>query len=202
MCNCGPPVPVTPAASPTSSTSKSSSNTGVIAGVVGGILGVIVVGVLIGILICCCVRKRKAKADKFTELPTHQYSTGSGGTNGAAVMVDAGSVQGAKPYSLAEITAATQNFNKKIGEGGFGPVYYGKLAGGREVAVKVSDANSRQGVNEFNNEVPAAPLLFLCSPVFYFFILIQERESKASCYENCQHCSYQGFTHVTGHNIV
>lgn len=74
----------------------------------------------------------------------------SGGSGGG--MVDT-SAQGAKPYSLAEITRATEDFNKKIGEGGFGPVYYGKLATGKEVAVKVSDGNSRQGVNEFNNEV-------------------------------------------------
>lgn len=148
-CNCGPAVVVPPTASPGTNTSKKKSNTGVIAAVVGGILGVVLVGCLLGVFIW---KKEKTKADKLSALPTNQFSHGSGGTNGNAAMVD-GSVQGAKPYSLPEITAATQNFNKKIGEGGFGPVYYGKLAGGKEVAVKVSDANSRQGVNEFNNEV-------------------------------------------------
>jgi len=119
---------------------------------VGGILGVVLIGVLLGVF-CCVRRRRRANAKKFSELPSHQFSSGGGGAaKGGAAMVE-GSAQGATPYSLAEITAATQNFNKKIGEGGFGPVYYGKLANGREVAVKVSDANSRQGVNEFNNEV-------------------------------------------------
>nr|XP_024397036.1 probable LRR receptor-like serine/threonine-protein kinase At1g67720 [Physcomitrium patens] len=61
--------------------------------------------------------------------------------------------QGAKPFSHPEIKAATSNFSKQIGSGGFGPVYYGKLANGREVAVKVSDVNSHQGAAEFNNEV-------------------------------------------------
>lgn len=61
--------------------------------------------------------------------------------------------QGAKAYSLAELASATNTFKSKIGEGGFGPVFLGKLADGQEVAVKVSDANSRQGTQEFNNEV-------------------------------------------------
>ena len=89
---------------------------------------------------------------------------------GATVLTMEGSNQGAKMYSLAEITAATQNYNRKIGEGGFGPVYYGKLPSGKEVAVKVSDANSRQGVNEFNNEVSTAFYPELCHsylPVIY-----------------------------------
>lgn len=60
---------------------------------------------------------------------------------------------GAKPYSLPEIIAATQNFEKEIGRGGFGPVYYGKLHDGQEVAVKVLDVASRQGSTEFFNEV-------------------------------------------------
>ncbi|KAG5149669.1 hypothetical protein JHK82_016550 [Glycine max] len=41
-------------------------------------------------------------------------------------------------FDLLTITAATDNFllNNKIGEGGFGPVYKGKLEGGQEIAVK------------------------------------------------------------------
>ncbi len=147
VCNCSQVIP--PSTPPSSK--KKSSNTGVIAGVVGGILGVAFIGALL--FVYCCIRKRKkAKADKSMELPNHHVSNGGGGMNNGAVAMGNGSVQGAKPYSIAELTSATQNFNKKIGEGGFGPVYYGKL-GAREVAVKVSDANSRQGVNEFNNEV-------------------------------------------------
>ena len=61
--------------------------------------------------------------------------------------------QGAKAYSYPELVSATNNFKSKIGEGGFGAVFLGKLANGQEVAVKVSDPNSRQGAQEFNNEV-------------------------------------------------
>lgn len=40
-----------------------------------------------------------------------------------------------------------------LGRGGFGPVYYGKLASGQEAAVKVSAKGSNQGFKEFINEV-------------------------------------------------
>jgi hypothetical protein len=60
---------------------------------------------------------------------------------------------GANPYSLAEVTIATDNFKIQIGKGGFGPVYYGKLEDGQEVAIKVLDVKSSQGPSEFFNEV-------------------------------------------------
>ncbi|KAG4916302.1 hypothetical protein JHK87_053859 [Glycine soja] len=40
-------------------------------------------------------------------------------------------------FSYSEIENATNNFEKKIGSGGFGVVYYGKLKDGKEIAVKV-----------------------------------------------------------------
>lgn len=55
--------------------------------------------------------------------------------------------------SLAKIRQATKGFQKILGKGGFGEVYYGKLADGREVAVKVLSAGSSQGNKEFYNEV-------------------------------------------------
>lgn len=63
-------------------------------------------------------------------------------------------------FSLRELRVASKNFSKKIGEGGFGPVYYGKLADGQEVAIKVSNGISKQGQSEFFTEVgtPTAKL--------------------------------------------
>ncbi|KAF8029065.1 hypothetical protein BT93_E1668 [Corymbia citriodora subsp. variegata] len=53
------------------------------------------------------------------------------------------------------IRAATQNFSNecKLGEGGFGPVYKGTLANGKEIAVKRLSRSSGQGLIEFKNEV-------------------------------------------------
>ncbi|XP_061368994.1 G-type lectin S-receptor-like serine/threonine-protein kinase At4g27290 [Gastrolobium bilobum] len=56
---------------------------------------------------------------------------------------------------LSTIASATNNFsvNNKIGEGGFGPVYKGRLASGKEIAVKRLSRSSTQGMIEFKNEV-------------------------------------------------
>ncbi|GAY58792.1 hypothetical protein CUMW_189640 [Citrus unshiu] len=50
---------------------------------------------------------------------------------------------------------ATRHFSdeNKLGEGGFGPVYKGILAGGKEIAVKRLSGSSGQGLQEFKNEV-------------------------------------------------
>ncbi|KAJ6742595.1 hypothetical protein OIU85_016657 [Salix viminalis] len=57
-------------------------------------------------------------------------------------------------FTSFEIEDATKKFEKKIGSGGFGVVYYGKMRDGREIAVKVLTSNSYQGKREFSNEVP------------------------------------------------
>lgn len=55
--------------------------------------------------------------------------------------------------TLSAIEEATDEFSKKIGEGSYGPVYYGKLKDGKEVAVKVSADCSSHGTQQFINEV-------------------------------------------------
>nr|TKS13108.1 putative LRR receptor-like serine/threonine-protein kinase [Populus alba] len=57
-------------------------------------------------------------------------------------------------FTTIEIEDATKKLEKKIGSGGFGVVYYGKMKDGREIAVKVLSSNSYQGKREFSNEVP------------------------------------------------
>ncbi|KAJ4836175.1 hypothetical protein Tsubulata_004994 [Turnera subulata] len=58
-------------------------------------------------------------------------------------------------FEFTTIVDATSDFafNKKLGEGGFGPVYKGTLEDGREIAVKRLSRDSGQGLKEFKNEV-------------------------------------------------
>jgi predicted Ser/Thr protein kinase len=62
-------------------------------------------------------------------------------------------VEPAHRFELSEIEDATENFKKVLGKGGFGSVYYGKLNDGTEIAVKVHNSESNQGIREFINEV-------------------------------------------------
>ncbi|KAM3337070.1 hypothetical protein P3S68_032770 [Capsicum galapagoense] len=64
-------------------------------------------------------------------------------------------------FSFDQIKEATDNFSieNKIGEGGFGPVYKGRLSDGEEIAVKRLSECSKQGVEEFWNEVTLASKL-------------------------------------------
>lgn len=52
-----------------------------------------------------------------------------------------------------DVEFITKGFQQQIGEGGFGPVYYGKLSNGQEVAAKLLSKLSHQGSEEFYNEV-------------------------------------------------
>ncbi|KAK2990999.1 hypothetical protein RJ640_005481, partial [Escallonia rubra] len=58
-------------------------------------------------------------------------------------------------FMLTTIQVATNGFSieNKLGEGGFGPVYRGKLDDGKEIAVKRLSKNSGQGLAEFKTEV-------------------------------------------------
>ncbi|KAK9155983.1 hypothetical protein Sjap_003463 [Stephania japonica] len=58
-------------------------------------------------------------------------------------------------FEFVTVETATNKFSHGniIGEGGFGPVYKGELPNGQEIAVKRLSKNSRQGLNEFKNEV-------------------------------------------------
>ncbi|KAB1205776.1 Cysteine-rich receptor-like protein kinase 10 [Morella rubra] len=63
-------------------------------------------------------------------------------------------LQEQKLFPFETLAAATKDFQPthKLGEGGFGPVYKGKLNDGREIAVKKLSHSSNQGAREFVNE--------------------------------------------------
>ncbi|KAG5255099.1 G-type lectin S-receptor serine/threonine-protein kinase [Salix suchowensis] len=58
-------------------------------------------------------------------------------------------------FDISTMSRATNDFSQAniLGEGGFGTVYQGKLNDGQEIAVKRLSKNSKQGLDEFKNEV-------------------------------------------------
>ncbi|KAK1364903.1 Receptor-like serine/threonine-protein kinase [Heracleum sosnowskyi] len=82
-------------------------------------------------------------------ISVHGSTTGEEGNDIGTSTIDV------KIYSLSTIVAATENFSlaHKVGEGGFGSVYKGKLHNGQDIAVKRLSSTSGQGMKEFRNEV-------------------------------------------------
>ncbi|MBA0729084.1 hypothetical protein Golax_020510, partial [Gossypium laxum] len=135
-----PPPPTSPPSNNTKNTTgkkSNSSRTIIIASVSAVAFAVLVVSSCIFIFLR--VRKSKVKA-------------GSGEAAGA---VDEIKNAEALQYDFSTISAATNHFcnSNKLGQGGFGAVYKGKLAGGELIAVKRLSTDSGQGDLEFKNEV-------------------------------------------------
>ncbi|KAJ7547186.1 hypothetical protein O6H91_08G073600 [Diphasiastrum complanatum] len=124
--------------------SKESSNTGIIIGAVIGVIVLIIV-VVAFVIYFKCLHKRRTTS-KTGGVPTVQKEPFHEPSQ--MLFVDT-----KKKISYEDVQFITKNFHKEIGNGGFGPVYYGKLSNGQEVAVKVLSKHSHQGSQEFYNEV-------------------------------------------------
>ncbi|XP_030493074.2 G-type lectin S-receptor-like serine/threonine-protein kinase At4g27290 [Cannabis sativa] len=87
-------------------------------------------------------------------------------------------------FTFSQITTATDNFSErnKLGQGGFGSVYKGELEDGHQIAVKRLSIRSKQGVNEFKNEVNLIAKLQHRNLVKLIGCCI-EREEKLLVYE-------------------
>ncbi|KAK9218947.1 hypothetical protein WN943_007586 [Citrus x changshan-huyou] len=99
---------------------------------------------------------RAKKAIKKQELYTREGRIGDDESNDTL----GGEAQGESHqefpiFPLGLALEATNHFSheNKLGEGGFGPVYKGILADGKEIAVKRLSRSSGQGRQEFKNEV-------------------------------------------------
>ncbi|XP_030972478.1 G-type lectin S-receptor-like serine/threonine-protein kinase CES101 isoform X2 [Quercus lobata] len=86
---------------------------------------------------------------------------------------------GLQTFSFKSIYDATSNFSteNKLGEGGFGPVYKGKLPDGKEIAIKRLSRSSRQGLLEFKNEAVLIAKLQHINLVRLLGFCIQEEEN-------------------------
>ncbi|XBJ06650.1 hypothetical protein VPH35_012283 [Triticum aestivum] len=97
------------------------------------ILGTIIIIVLLAIAVTLYLERRRAYAKKDEELNFGQFA------------------RMPTRFPFQKLRECTEGFNKKLGEGGFGSVYEGKL-GEERVAVKRLEG-ARQGMKEFLAEV-------------------------------------------------
>ncbi|XP_041003544.1 G-type lectin S-receptor-like serine/threonine-protein kinase CES101 isoform X5 [Juglans microcarpa x Juglans regia] len=110
----------------------------------------------ISILACFLWRKKlhwDQERDRESTLFTLTSSRRSGDT--FEIKNDGKGGHDLKVLSFQSIVAATDNFSteNKLGQGGFGPVYKGRLPDGQEIAVKRLSRRSGQGLVEFKNEL-------------------------------------------------
>lgn len=67
---------------------------------------------------------------------------------------------GNRRFTYNELEIITNNFQRVIGQGGFGKVYDGFFEDGTQVAVKLRSHSSNQGDREFLAEVESLELFF------------------------------------------
>ncbi|KAL1821995.1 hypothetical protein ACET3Z_008773 [Daucus carota] len=129
-------------------------------------IGAIVLGLSI-IIYMLKKKKNKRQEGRFT-LDTEQFQSKESQQEDLELPL----------IDLFAIEKATNYFsvNNILGEGGFGPVYKGIMEDGREIAVKRLSKTSRQGTNEFKNEVVCIAKLQHRNLVKLLGCCIQEEE--------------------------
>ncbi|KAM0002222.1 putative protein kinase RLK-Pelle-DLSV family [Helianthus debilis subsp. tardiflorus] len=98
------------------------------------------------ILVLCTLSKRKRRPDVEREVKVLETEHNSSNKKGNIELT---------VFRLSTISRATNKFSIEniLGQGGFGPVYKGVLEEGQEIAVKRLSKSSKQGLDEFENEV-------------------------------------------------
>ncbi|MQM11206.1 hypothetical protein Taro_044110, partial [Colocasia esculenta] len=130
------------------------------------------VGAILGIVGACLL---------FTCISVYLYTKGSFcRLQGSKKACHSHGPQGRSNYyfSIEQIEMATNGFDtaNKIGEGGFGPVYKGRLEDGTLVAVKRLSSNSNQGNREFLNEIGMISSLHHPNLVKLFGCCVEENQ--------------------------
>ncbi|XP_034690509.1 G-type lectin S-receptor-like serine/threonine-protein kinase At1g61420 [Vitis riparia] len=109
----------------------------------------VVVVFLFMLPVFCCSQRNSRGDGKMGETSCKRRKSST-----ANALSDSKDIDKVKQFSLVSVMAATNNFSdeNKIGKGGFGPVYKGKLSTGQEIAVKRLSRDSEQGSAQFYNE--------------------------------------------------
>ncbi|WJX15096.1 hypothetical protein P8452_05281 [Trifolium repens] len=124
-----------------------SKNKGLSRNVKLGVAAMVAIGVAVLILLACCVRKNILPPTFLLfrkENPARQIFE--------QYLKEHGPLPAAARYSYSDIKKITNFFKNKLGQGGYGSVYKGKLHDERVVAVKVLSESKGDG-EDFINEV-------------------------------------------------
>ncbi|KAL3656056.1 hypothetical protein CASFOL_000452 [Castilleja foliolosa] len=123
-----------------------------IIGISIGVLAILVLSISIILLLRRSNAKKSSQTNEkgnswhATTKPLSAYSVARGGS-----LMDNEGV--AYYIPLSDLEQATNSFSKQIGKGSFGPVYYGKMKDGKEIAVKTMSDSSSHGTKQFVTEV-------------------------------------------------
>jgi len=134
---------------------------------VGAGVALLAIVALIVLVFCFCKSRKKESSDTKNNpqgwRPLFLYggaavnnSVGGKGSAGTQKLYGSvASVRVGKRFTLAEINAATNNFDDSlvIGVGGFGKVYKGEIEDGVLAAIKRANPQSEQGLAEFETEI-------------------------------------------------
>ncbi|XP_010553428.1 PREDICTED: cysteine-rich receptor-like protein kinase 25 isoform X2 [Tarenaya hassleriana] len=115
----------------------------------------VVLTFLIGLCCYFSYRRRRVRKDAMSSGEIKGKTHGPLLDGGIMDSENSNNDQGMNYVSLQTVIAATNGFSddNKLGEGGFGPVYKGKLPSGMDVAIKRLSRKSSQGLTEFKNEL-------------------------------------------------
>ncbi|XP_027357376.1 LEAF RUST 10 DISEASE-RESISTANCE LOCUS RECEPTOR-LIKE PROTEIN KINASE-like 2.5 [Abrus precatorius] len=105
-----------------------------------------------------------------------------------------------KRYKLSDVKKMTNSFEVKLGQGGFGAVYKGKLPNGSPVAVKMLNASKKNG-EEFINEVASISRTSHVNVVTLLGFCL-EGQKRALIYEFMPNGSLDKFIYRKGPEII
>ncbi|CAA3012858.1 G-type lectin S-receptor-like serine threonine-kinase RKS1 [Olea europaea subsp. europaea] len=117
---------------------------------------VLILAMLLILFLAYWLLKKKRKGTEGQIKRPFSFNTGLASYGGRAEeMEGSGTNVEVSIFDLSTIVSATEDFSlaNKLGEGGFGAVYKGRLPNGQEIAVKRLSAISGQGNEEFKNEI-------------------------------------------------
>lgn len=151
--------------------------------IVGGVSAVVVSGV-IGLLLLCKIKSWRRRIGLDETSKVDQNIEAFIRNHGALALTR---------YKFADVKKMTNSFKDKLGQGGYGSVYKGKLLNGHLVAVKLLKASKENG-EDFINEVASISKTSHVNVVTLFGFCF-EGKHKALVYEFMPNGSLDKFIH-------